>query len=61
MCAVIPNPAFQEDNNIYAYDDFSSVGIDIWQVKSGSIFDDILLTDDIKTAEEHAPLAPGLS
>jgi calreticulin len=51
---MIPNPAYHEDNNIYAFNDFSFVGIDIWQVKAGSIFDNIIITDDVKEAEDHA-------
>jgi calreticulin len=51
---LIANPAYKEDNEIYAFDDFSFVGIDIWQVKAGSIFDNIIITDDLSEAEEHA-------
>jgi calreticulin len=51
---LIANPDFVDDPNIYAYDDFSWVGIDIWQVKSGTIFDNIIFTDNIEEAEAHA-------
>lgn len=47
----IDNPEYKVDNEIYAYD-FGNVGIDVWQVKSGTIFDNILITDDIKEAEK---------
>jgi len=50
----IANPEFHEDNEIYAYSDFGFVGIDIWQVKSGSIFDNILITDNLDEANAHA-------
>jgi len=51
---VIANPEYKEDSHIYAFDDFSFVGVDVWQVKSGTIFDNILITDDIKQADEYA-------
>jgi calreticulin len=47
----IDNPEYKVDNEIYAYD-FGNVGIDVWQVKSGTIFDNILITDDIAEAEK---------
>jgi len=51
---IIANPDFVDDPTIYAYDDFSWVGIDIWQVKSGTIFDNIIITDSLEEAEAHA-------
>jgi len=50
----IPNPEYTEDNEIYAYDSFNFVAIEIWQVKSGSIFDRFLITDDLDLASEWA-------
>lgn len=47
---LIPNPDFKIPENLYAYDDFSYVGIEIWQVKSGTVFDNILITDDAAEA-----------
>jgi calreticulin len=43
---MIPNPAYKADPSIYAYDSFGWVGIDVWQVKSGTIFDHILMSTD---------------
>jgi len=51
---MIANPEYKHDDSIYAFDDFSFVGVDIWQVKSGSIFDNILITDSLEEAKEHA-------
>lgn len=51
---MIPNPDYHEDQNIYAYDDFSWVGVDVWQVKSGTIFDNIWIGDDVEAASEYA-------
>lgn len=50
----VPNPEYSDDNEIYAFSDFGYVGIDIWQVKSGSIFDNILITDSLEEANAHA-------
>ena len=36
------------------YDDIGAVGFEIWQVKSGTIFDNILVTDDVAEAEKMA-------
>merc|ERR1712166_1120225 len=47
----IANPKYVDDNTIGQYADFSFVGIDIWQVKSGTIFDNVLITDSVDTAK----------
>jgi len=47
----IPNPEYVEDNKLYAYDDIGAVGIEIWTVKSGTIFDNIIVADDVSDAE----------
>merc|ERR1712178_332245 len=51
---LIPNPKYAPDDKLYMYEKFSTVGIDVWQVKSGTIFDNILITDDVDYAKEHA-------
>merc|ERR1711967_13566 len=51
---LIDNPKYVADDTLYKYDSFSTVGIDIWQVKSGTIFDNILITDDVDYAKSHA-------
>merc|ERR1712180_183822 len=50
----IDNPEYQADDNLYKFDDIANIGFEIWQVKSGTIFDNIIVTDDIKEAEEFA-------
>jgi len=50
----IPNPEYKEDDDIYAYDSNKYIGIEIWQVKSGTIFDNFLLTDSVETAASWA-------
>jgi len=42
----IPNPEFKDDKNLYAFKDLAAVGIELWQVKAGSLFDNIVVTDD---------------
>merc|ERR1711959_459246 len=50
----IANPKFVDDDQLYSYDSFAFVGIDVWQVKSGTIFDNILITDDVDAAKAAA-------
>jgi len=47
----IDNPDFVDYKNLYKYDNIGAIGIDIWQVKSGTIFDNIIITDSITEAE----------
>jgi len=47
----IPNPEYVEDKTVYQYGDIGSVGVDIWQVKSGTIFDNIFIGDSVAEAE----------
>ena len=66
---MIDNPDYQGpwvhpeiDNPDYFYDDAvyhvcnpcQAVGFELWQVKSGTIFDDIIITDSLEEAEEFA-------
>jgi calreticulin len=48
----IDNPDYEPDDTLYSYPSFGAVGIDIWQVKSGTIFDNIIMTDSIAEAEK---------
>jgi calreticulin len=50
----VPNPAYKDDDTLYRYKDNAAVGFEIWQVKSGTIFDNIILTDSIAEAKAHA-------
>jgi calreticulin len=51
---MVSNPEYADDESIGTYDDFGAIGIDIWQVKSGTIFDSIIITDDIAEADAYA-------
>merc|ERR1711896_78074 len=50
----IDNPEYEDDDNLYPYQDFGFIGFDLWQVKSGAIFDNILITDDVAEADRLA-------
>merc|ERR1712168_633048 len=50
----IPNPEYKHDPLLYRYDDIAGLGFDLWQVKSGTIFDNIIITDDVAEAEAFA-------
>merc|ERR1719301_420731 len=50
---LIDNPKYAPDSTIGTYAKFNTVGIDVWQVKSGTIFDNILVTDDVEYAKAH--------
>jgi calreticulin len=47
----IDNPEYADDPELYAFDSFKYLGIDVWQVKAGTIFGHFLLTDDWDTAK----------
>merc|ERR1719195_2326829 len=57
----IANPEYEDDDSIYKYDDFGFIGIDVWQVKSGTIFDNIIITDDKAEADNFASKWKALS
>ncbi|CAF0994322.1 unnamed protein product, partial [Didymodactylos carnosus] len=48
----IDNPDYSEDTDLYLFKDIGAIGFDLWQVKSGTIFDNVLVTDDETRAEE---------
>lgn len=50
----IDNPEYTPDDKLYHHSEMCAVGIDVWQVKAGSIFDNILITDDEKEADAEA-------
>ncbi|XP_012922692.1 calreticulin-like [Heterocephalus glaber] len=48
----IDNPEYKPDPTLCHYYNISVLGLELWQVKSGSIFDNFLLTNDEEFAEE---------
>ena len=52
---MIPNPDFIEDKELHVRcKDCTHIGFELWQVKSGTIFDDILVTDSLEEANAYA-------
>merc|ERR1712060_643428 len=47
----IANPEYVDDDKLYSYADFGFVGFDLWQVKGGTIFDNVIITDDVAEAD----------
>jgi calreticulin len=52
---LIPNPEYKEDPELYVRcKDCTHIGFELWQVKSGTLFDDIIVTDSLAEAKEYA-------
>merc|ERR1712238_28247 len=47
----IANPEYVDDDSVYSYADFGFLGFDLWQVKAGTIFDNVIVTDDKAEAD----------
>merc|ERR1719373_440419 len=50
----IANPEYEDDDSLYKFTDFGFIGFDLWQVKAGTIFDNIIITDDKAEADAFA-------
>merc|ERR1719305_1357076 len=46
----VANPEYEHDDALYDYSDFGVIGFDLWQVKAGTIFDNVLITSDEEEA-----------
>merc|ERR1719506_2910681 len=57
----IANPEYEDDDKVYLYEDFGFIGFDLWQVKGGAIFDNIIITDDVAEADKFAEKWKALS
>merc|ERR1719284_613045 len=57
----IDNPEYEDDNAIYKYADFGFIGFDLWQVKGGTIFDNLIVCDDVADADKFAAKWKALS
>jgi len=51
---LIDNPEYVTDDSIYAYDNIAFAGFDLWQVKGGTVFDNVMMTDSLEEANAHA-------
>jgi calreticulin len=55
---LIDNPDWFEDDNMYnVAKDIGVIGFELWQVKSGTLFDDIIVTDDENEFKTHESAA----
>jgi len=57
----IANPEYVEDDALGQYADFGFLGFDLWQVKGGTIFDNVIVTDDVAEADVFAKKWKALS
>lgn len=53
---MIDNPEYKYDANMFKVckDGCTHIGFEIWQVKTGTLFDDIIVTDSLEEAEDYA-------
>jgi len=52
---MIPNPDYVEDKKLHVRcKDCTHIGFELWQVKTGTIFDDIIVTDSLEEAKAYA-------
>ncbi|KAK4406749.1 Calreticulin-1 [Sesamum angolense] len=49
---MIDNPDFKDDPDLYVFPNLKYVGIELWQVKSGTLFDNVLVADDPEYAKK---------
>jgi len=50
----IDNPEYADDETIARFNDIAGIGLEIWQVKAGTVFDNLLVTDDVAEAKAAA-------
>jgi calreticulin len=48
----IDNPEYTPEPDLYKQKEICGLGFDLWQVKSGTIFDNVLITDDVDYAKK---------
>lgn len=57
----IANPEYVEDAAIGQFENIGAVGFELWQVKAGTIFDNIILTDSVEEAAAFREATYGAS
>jgi hypothetical protein len=57
----IANPEYVDDDAVYKYADFYFIGFDLWQVKNGSIFDNVIICNDLAEADNFVKKWKALS
>merc|ERR1712139_48973 len=50
----IDNPEYVDDDSVYKFAEFGFIGFDLWQGKAETIFDNIIITDDVAEADAFA-------
>ncbi|KAH8349330.1 hypothetical protein KR084_007529 [Drosophila pseudotakahashii] len=50
----IANPEYVADDKLYLRKEICTLGFDLWQVKSGTVFDNVLIKDDVELAAKIA-------
>merc|ERR1711897_129608 len=50
----IDNPEYEDDDTVYKFSEFGFIGFDLWQVKGGTIFDNVIICDDKAEADTFA-------
>merc|ERR1711907_683084 len=55
------NPEYEDDDSVYKFPDFGFIGFDLWQVKGGTIFDNVIVCDDKADADAFAAKWKALS
>merc|ERR1711976_323327 len=50
----IDNPEYEDDDAVYKFAEFGFIGFDLWQVKGGTIFDNVIICDDRAEADVFA-------
>lgn len=51
----IDNPDYVQDPNLYARN-IAHIGLDLWQVKAGTIFDNFIVSDDLSECQKHGEI-----
>lgn len=51
---LMDNPEYHADSKLHAFGELNWSAIEIWQVKAGTIFDNILVTDSVEEAKNAA-------
>lgn len=52
----IDNPDYTPDSELYVRKELCAIGFDLWQVKSGTIFSNVLITDSLAEAKAAAEI-----
>jgi len=54
---MIDNPDYKPDPTLYSYSNFGYIGLDLWQVKAGSIFSNFVVSDSFDDAKDYIEIA----